>query len=169
MSQLTVQRILNAFHGLFSSLDATDDALLKACTGARFKARVYLSDLATAATAQTATPFFTNDLGCTLSVISAKLIVPIAVTADASNKMTCTLTKVDATGLNPATVAAATTDLAGGSLVAHLPKLLAPTVANAALPSGWTLHAAVSKAGSGVAFTAATSQAYLEVVLEVSA
>lgn len=168
MSQLSVQRILNAIHGLFSSLDATDDTLLKWCTGSRFKARVYLSDLATAGTAQTATPFFTNDMGLNLTVISAKLIVPIAVTAGGSNNMTCTLTKVDAAGINGATVAAATTDVAGGSLVAHVPKALTLTAANTTLLSGWTLHAAVSKASSGVAFTAATSQAYLEVVLEVA-
>lgn len=167
MGQLTPYRIINAIKGLFSGLDTTDESLLKYCTGTRFKVRVYISDLATAGTAQTATSFFTNDYGCSLRFISAKLFVPIAVTADATNKMTCTLAKVDAAGINSATVAAYTSDVAGGSLVAHLPKALTQTDANITILSGWALTIAVSKAASGVAFTAATSQGYVEVTLEV--
>ena len=165
MAQLTAQRILGGIYGLFSGLDATDELMLKNLM-TRKKARVYLSDLATAGTAQTETGFFVNDTGVSLRVVSAKLVVPIAVTANASNNMTCTLTKRDAAGVNPAVVATATSDVAGGSLVAFLPKVLTNTVANVVVADGWVLTALVSKAGTGVAIAAATSQAYLEVLLE---
>ncbi len=168
MSQLTGTSIKKAILGLFSGLDSTDEALLNNLL-TRVKARCYLSDLATAGTAQTETGFFVNDTGCTLRLITAKLIVPIAVTADATDKNTTTLTKRDAAGINNAVMATSVTDVAGGSLVAFLPKVLTNTVANTALPDGWVLTALVSKAGNGKAFTAATSQAYLEVLLEPEA
>lgn len=166
MGQLTGSRIVNAIKGLFSGLDDTDGLLLKYVTKTRFKVRVYVSDVATAGTAQTATPFFTNDMGLTLRVVAANFFTPIAVTANASNNLTCTLTKVDSAGINPATVGAYTSDVAGGSTVAFVPKALTLTSANQSLPSGSGLHIAVSKAASGVAFTAATSQGYVEVTLD---
>ena len=43
---------------------------------------------------------------------------------------------------------------------------LTTTAANVVLASGGALHFAVSKGGTGVAFAAATSQAYIEVTLE---
>lgn len=166
MGQLTATRIVNAIKGLFSGLDSTDEVLLKYVTKTRFKVRVYVSDLATAGTAQTATPFFTNDLGCSLKVVAVNLIVPIAVTAHASNNMVATVAKVDSAGANSATIASYTSDIAGGSLTAFVPKGLTLTAANQTLLSGWTLNAAVAKGASGVAFTAATSQAYIEVTLD---
>lgn len=165
MAQLTASRIMGAIYGLFSGLDATDETLLKNLMY-RKKARVYLSDLATAGTAQTETGFFVNDTGVTLRLVSAKLIVPIAVTAADATAVTFTITKRDAAGINNAIVSTCTTNLAGGSLVAFLPKVLTNTVANVAIATGWTLTALASKAAGGTAFTAATSQAYVEVLLE---
>ncbi len=93
-------------------------------------------------------------------------MVPVAVTASAADYVTFTITKRDAAGINNAVVATCLTDVAGGSLVAHLPKVLTNTVANVALLNGWGLTALAAKASSGTAFTAATSQAYIEVLLE---
>lgn len=165
MAQLTATKIMGAIYGLFSGLDATDETMLKNVLYRR-KARVYLSDLATAGTAQTETGFFINDTGVSLRVVSAKLIVPIAVTAADATKITFTVTKRDAAGINNAVVATCATDLAGGNLVAFLPKVLTNTVANVVLLNGWTLTALAAKTGAGTAFTAATSQAYIEVLLE---
>lgn len=166
MAQLTASGIKKALTKFFSALDSTDDDLVSTTTKFRWKERVYVSDLATAGTAQTATAFWSNELGCNVRVVAAKLITPIAVTANASNNLTATLTKVDSAGINPATVAAYTSDVAGGSTVAFVPKALTLTVANVIVPNGSGLHIAVSKGGTGVAFTAATSQAYVEVTLE---
>lgn len=166
MGQLNATRIKNAIWGLFSRLDQTDEDLLSYVSGLRFKIRGDITDGGTAGTAQTATPFFTNDFGCNLRVKAVKLMTPVAVTANGTNNLTCTLTKVDAAGSNPATVAAYTSDVAGGSTVAHVPKALTLTSTNIVIPNGWSLHIAVSKASAGVAFAAATSQAYIEVTLE---
>jgi hypothetical protein len=165
MAQLTASRIMGAIYGLFSGLDATDEEMLKQVLYYK-KARVYLSDLATAGTAQTETGFFVNDTGVSLRLVSAKLIGPIAVTAADATMITFTVTKRDAAGINPAVVATASTNLAGGSLVAFLPKVLTKTVANAVILNGWGLTVLASKTGAGTAFTAATSQAYIEVTLE---
>ncbi len=165
MGQLSGSRIVNAFIGLFSKTDTTDEALLRALV-TRQKVRVYLTDGGTAGTAQTATAFFTNDFGTSMRVISAKLITPVTVTAHASNTATVTLDKVDSAGSNAATVAAYTSDVAGGTTTAFVPKALTTTDANLTLLSGWTLRIAASKAASGVALGAATSQAYVEVILE---
>lgn len=168
MGQLNGSKIYKAIKGLFSALDSTDESLLKAIHY-QHKVRVYVSDLATAGTAQTATPFYTNDTGGNMRVISCKLIVPIAVTANATTNMTATVAKVDAAGSNSATIASYTSDVAGGSLTAFVPKALTLTAANVVVANGWTLNAAVSKGSTGVAFTAATSQAYIEVILEPEA
>lgn len=168
MGQLSATSIFNAIKGLFSSLDSTDATLLKN-TLYRQKVRVYVTDGGTAGTAQTATAFFTNDLGCNLRVVSAKLIVPVAVTGHDTNNATFTLSKVDADGTNAATVAARTSNVAGGNYTAFKPVDLTLTEANAVVASGWSLRIAVSKASSGVAIAAATSQAYIEVTLEPEA
>lgn len=165
MSQLTASGIMKAIYGLFSGLDSTDEALLKNNIYRR-KARVYLSDLATAGTAQTETGFFVNDTGGNIRVISAKLIVPIAVAASDTVCATFTVTKRNASGGGAAVVATATTNVAGGALTAFLPKGLTLTVANVVVADGWTLTALASKLSTGTAFTAATSQAYIEVLYE---
>lgn len=165
MAQLDGTRILNALYGLFSKLDSTDEATVKSVIHQR-KVRVQITDGGTAGTAQTATPFFTNDTGVSLRVVSAKLMTPVAVTANGSTNVTVTLTKVDAAGSNAATVAAYTSDVAGGSTVAHVPKALTNTNANVVLLNGWTLHIAASKASTGVAIASATAQAWVEVILE---
>lgn len=166
MGQLNATRIFNAVKGLFSGLDSTDDDLLKYALGLRWKERVYITDGGTAGTAQTATAFWTNDLGTNVRLISAKLVTPVTATAHASNTATVTVAKVDATGANAATVAAYTSDIAGGTATAFVPKELTRTVGNVVVASGWTLHVAASKAATGVAIAAATSQAYVEVTLE---
>lgn len=175
MSQLTGNKIFAAFIAFFSPLKAsftdTADADLVANTYARLHIQADATDGGTAATAQTATTFFTNDTGGNLDTNSAVFITPVAVTADATNNLTVTLSKVDAAGANATTVATYTSDLAGGSTVAHVPKAMTiSTVAGArVLAPGWSLRWAVSKASSGVAFAAATSQAYLQAKLEPTA
>lgn len=165
MAQLTATRIFNAIAGLFSSLDSTDSTLLKN-TMWRQKVGVHVTDGGTAATAQTATAFFTNDLGTTVRATKVTIKVPVAVTAGDTNNATVTVTKVDAAGSNSATVATLTTNTTQGNLTAFVAYELDITEANQDIADGWTLRVAVSKASSGVAIAAATSQAYVEVTLE---
>jgi len=177
MGQLDASKIVKALKGLFSVTDTpsttTDADLVMFTSGARRKIKVSVTDGGTAGTAQTATSFFTNDFSTNIRIISAKLITPVAVTANDTNYGTATLDKVDATGANAATIAASSTQTSGsggsGSLTAHVPFTLPKTVANVILPSGWTLRIAVSKTGTGVAIAAATSQAYVEVIFECEA
>jgi len=164
MPQLTGTRILNALVSFFSPVDATDQAMVEAVYGS-VRALADVTDGGTAGTAQTATTFFNNDTTAPLFVRTATLTTPVAVTANASNNLTITLDRVDAAGLNPVTIGTYTSDVAGGATVAHLPKaLVLSTVAGAIqVPAGWSLRVAVSKAGTGVAFAATTSQAYIQV------
>jgi hypothetical protein len=163
MGQLNPTRILNALKGLYSALDASDELLLQWVTDARRKEKTSVTDGGTAATAQTATPVWTNDTGANVLVTALALTTPVAVTANASNNLTCTVDRVDAAGANATTIGVYTSDVAGGSTVAHVPKALTLTAANVVVPAGGTIRVAVSKGGTGVAFAAATSQAYINV------
>jgi hypothetical protein len=165
MGQLNGTGILKGLFGLFSVLDDTDRTLVKD-TLYRQTVHVHVTDGGTAGTAQTATPFFTNRTDANLRVVSATVKTPVAVTGGDTNNATFTIAKVDADGTNAATVASRTTNVAGGNYTAFKPVALTLTAANVVIPPGWSLHAAVSKASSGVAIAAATSQAYVEIVLE---
>lgn len=169
MGQLNGTRLLNAIVAFFSPTDDTDRALV-ADTYGKIRTECSITDGGTAGTAQTATTFWTNDTGgpVTLDVKSAtdsggNLITPVAVTAHASNNLTLTVDRVDAAGSNATTMATYTSDVAGGSTVAGVPKALTPsgTAGNITVPAGWSVRVAVSKASSGVAMAAATSQAYV--------
>lgn len=169
MGQLNGTRLLNALVAWFSPTDDTDRALVGDTYG-KVRPRLHVTDGGTAGTAQTATTFWTNDTGgpMTLDVKSATdsggvFITPVAVTANASNNLTLTVDRVDAAGANATTMATYTSDVAGGSTVAGVPKMLTPsaTAGNITVPAGWSVRVAVSKGGTGVAMAAATSQAYV--------
>jgi hypothetical protein len=173
MGQLNGNRIFSAFVALFSpsrttGFNDTTDQDLVANTYGRIRTEVYLTDGGTAATGQTATPFWTNDTGGNVLLSDAKIMTPVAVTANASNNVTFLLEKVDAAGINPVTLATYTSDVAGGSTVAHVPKALTNSVVAGALTiaSGFSLRITATKGGTGVAIATATSQAYLTVKLE---
>lgn len=167
MAQLTARRIINALTSLFAAHDATDEALVKYCVGGRRIEKVRLFDAATAGTAMTTTNFFRNATGGSLRIVSAYVVAPVAVAADNTDYVTFTLAKVDPAGANAATVASGDSRAASlNALAANAPEALTLTVANVVLLDGWSLTAAVAKAGAGKAITAATSDAYLYVVLE---
>jgi hypothetical protein len=167
MGQLSARRIYDALASLFSSLDATDRVLLERTLNGRKIERVRLFDAATAGTAMTTTGFYTNNTGGNLRVTRAWVVTPVAVTTGETDFVTFTLAKVDSAGANAATVASGATNAASlGALVANTPEALALTVANVVIADGWTLTAAVAKAASGKAITAATSDAYLYVELQ---
>lgn len=162
MGQLSGTRILNAFINFFSALDDTDRALV-ADTYGKPRISAYVTDGGTAATAQTATTFWTNDTGGPVTLDAGYFFTPVAITADATNNLTLTVSRVDAAGANATTIATYTSDVAGGSTVAGVPKPLVPsgTAGNITIPAGWSVRVAVAKAASGVAMAAATSQAYV--------
>ena len=122
MAQLTGARIMNALSGLLSGLDDTDRALLKKMLGVSFKVRVALGDRGATATSVGATPFFTNDTGATLKVTAAKLLSPVTIAPGATDNVVFAITKVDSAGANSATVASHTSDVAGGTATADVPK-----------------------------------------------
>ncbi len=166
MGQLNTTRIWNALKGLFSTLDATDEAILKKSIWQQ-TVNTEIHDSATAGTAFTATALWYNNLGFDVKVTAARATAPIAVTANATNFATFTVARIDAAGANSANVATFATDtVTTDDMVANVPKTMTLTDANVVIPAGFTLVVAVAKASSGVAITAATSRAKVEVDLE---
>lgn len=149
--------------GMFDGI-ATANALVSLLIDKR--PRVDITDGGTAATAVTESPV-TQVSGPAL-LTAATFTAPIAVTADATNRLTVTVSKRTAGGA--ATVMATGTTTAGGlgSLTAFVPVTIPlSTVAGAvALANGDEITVLVSKQGSGVAFAAATSFATVELRLE---
>lgn len=169
MSQLTGVRIFNAIKGLFSSLDSTDELMLKRILGVRFKARVPIGDAGATATSVGATPFFTNDSGLSVRVVAAKLMAPVTIAPGATHNCAFVLDKVDSAGSNAATIASYTSDVAGGTATADVPKALSVvggTSTVAVVADGWTLRAAATKGGSGVPIAEATAAGTIEVTME---
>ncbi len=153
MSQLTGVRIFNAIKGLFSSLDSTDELLLKRMLGVRFKVPVLIGDQGATATSAAAIPFFTNDTGVSLRVVEANLLAPVTIAPGATDNVAFVLSKVDSAGSNAATVASYTSDVAGGTATADVPKamtVVGGTSTVATIADGWTLRIAATKGASGV-------------------
>lgn len=166
MAQLTAERIKNAVIQNTGSLDSTDETMLKNLLFRRVE-KVRLFDAATAGTAMTTSAFWKNTTGVTMRVVSAYVVAPVAVAADNTDYVTFTLAKVDAAGANAATVFSGDSRAASlNGLAANAAEALTVTAANQDIADGWHLTAAVAKAGAGKAITAATSDAYLIVVLE---
>ncbi len=169
MAQLTGNRIFNAIKGLLSGLDSTDEALLKKALGLQFKVRVALGDRGATATSAPATPFFTNDTGVSLRVVAAKLLAPRQIAPGATDNVAFVVDKVDSAGSNSATIASYTSDVAGGTATADVPKELAVvggTSTVATVASGWTLRAAATKGASGVIISDGEAPCIVEVTLD---
>lgn len=166
MAQLTQSRIFNALVGLFSATDATDQDLIKTSMWRKqIKARVH--DAATAGTAYTETFAWRNDTGGSVKVISGYAVTPIAVTAHGTNYATFLAYQRTSAGASQATIATFATDtVTTDDMVAHAPKAMTLTDANVVVPAGSVITVAVTKAASGVALTAATSDAYIVLVVE---
>lgn len=169
MSQQTGARIANAIYGLMSGLDETDRLLLKRILGLRFKTRVALGDRGATATSAGATPFFTNDSDVSVRVIAAKLLSPVTIAPGATNNVVFAVDKVDSAGSNSATVASYTSDVAGGTATADVPKALTVvggTSTVATIASGWTLRASATKGASGVIISDGEAPCIVEVTME---
>lgn len=166
MGQLNQNRIVNAFMSLFSATDATDQDLVKTTlVRKQIKARVH--DAATAGTAWTETFVWRNDTGGSVKVVSAHAVTPIAVTANGSNYASFLAYQRTSAGASQATIATFATDtVATDDMVAHAPKEMTLTNANVVVPAGGVITAAVTKTGTGVALTAATSEASIILVVE---
>lgn len=165
MAQLTASGIAKAAYGLFSGLDATDEALLKNLL-LREQVTCRLFDAATAGTAMTETAFWRNSSGANKRVISTHVVAPIAVANGDTHFVTFTLSK--RAGAGAAVVVATGTSKAASlnALVAFVPEALTATASAVVIPDGSVLTALVSKDGNGLAITAATSDAYMIVLLE---
>lgn len=125
------------------------------------------SDAATAGTAVTETVH--ANVQRAGKVVAAKLSAPIAVTANDTNYATVTVSKRTGAG-GAVVIASRTTQITGGSgnIVAFVPVTLTLTAANQLLAAGDVLTVAVTKTGSGVALTAATSNINVTVDVEES-
>lgn len=168
MAQLTAERIKNALTSLFGSLDDTDVTKMKKLM-LRGHAEGHFTDGGTAGTAQTATAFWVNDTGEDVKVTSLKFVTPVAVTADGSNYGTVTVAHRTSAGASATTIATFATDtVTTDDLVAFAPKDLTTliTAGNDIVPAGGVVTVALSKTGTGVAFAAATSQAYVAIEYE---
>ena len=162
MAQLTASSIFNALIGLFSALDSTDVALLKK-TLWRKVVKIDCHDSATAGTAFTKSHLWYNDTGASARVTLARATAPIAVTANATNYATFLVTKLDSAGANGATVATFATDtVTTDDMTAFVAKTMTLTDANVIVPAGYYLVGEITKTASGVALTAATSRATIE-------
>lgn len=164
MAQLTASKIIGAIKGLFSSLDATDTSLL---TNMLLfdQLEAHVTDGGTAGTAQTETFVYQNTTGTNQQVTGITACSPVAITGDNTNNATFTVTKRDNAGINNVVVGTITTNVAAGNWTAFLPKALALTAANVVVPNGSVLTVLVSKAGTGVAIGAATSQSRVQIQL----
>lgn len=91
-----------------------------------------------------------------IEIVSVHYTPDGAVTADAANNATITFSKRDGAGGGATSLATYTSDVAGGSLTAHVPKALtmAATVADRQLAAGAVLTEAITKGGTGVALQA---------------
>ncbi len=169
MAQLTGSRIFNAIKGLFVTLDSTDELMVKRILGVRQKIRIPMSDGGATATSVAATQFFTNDQAMSLKVVAANLFTPVTVAPGATDNCAFVLEKVDSAAGNAATIASYTSNVAGGTATAYVPKALTVvggTSTVAVVASGWSLRAKATKGASGVPFGAATAPAYLEVTID---
>lgn len=166
MGQLNGDMINKAASKLFSSLDNADDQLVRNLL-VRQKCETTVSDGGTAGTAQTETPFWTNHTTGPVAVLAARVITPVAVALNAGNFVTFTVTRRDAAGGNALVVATLTT--AATTINAFTPTLLPLTAGNIVVPAGGCLTVLASKAGTGVAISAATSQCIVEVLYEGTA
>lgn len=166
MAQLTAERIKNALVQNLGSLDSTDEAMLKALLFRRVE-KVALTDGGTAGTAVTTTTFWKNTTGVLQRVVAVYVVAPVNVAADGTDFVTFTLAKTDSAGANATTVASATTIAASlNGLAAGVPEAITVTGAAQDVAIDGHLTVAVAKAASGKAIAAATSSAYLLVVLE---
>lgn len=166
MAQLTAERIKNALTKDFSALDSTDDTMVKNLLFRRVE-KVRLFDAATAGTAMTTTAFYKNTTGVLQRVVAVYVVAPVVVAADNTDYVTFTLAKTDSAGANATTVASADTRAASlNALAANVPEAITVTGSAQDVAIDGHLTVAVAKAGSGKAITAATSDAYLIVVLE---
>lgn len=162
MGQLSATSILNAIYGLFSALDDTDKTLLRKELYVK-KVSVDCHDSATAGTAFTKSPIWYNDTGASARVVAARAIAPVAVTANATNFATFLVSRLDSAGGNAATVATFATDtVTDDNMVANVAKDMTLTAANVIVPAGSYLVGEITKTASGVAVTAATSRARIE-------
>jgi hypothetical protein len=142
--------------------------------------RVYITDGGTAGTAQTETAFASLESSpAQWKVISATLMVPVAITANGSNLASIFLNKrtITAGAAGAAVVVASlttnTTDPVLGTNAAAFvgyAMTLSATAANLLLSATATtfdvMTANVTKTGTGVAIAAATSQAYIDVLVQ---
>lgn len=78
------------------------------------------------------------------------------ITADATNNATVTVKWRDSAAANPVTVAAYTSDVAGGSVTQGAPKAFTLTAANVVVAAGGSLTLTIAKGGSGVVVRAGT-------------
>ncbi len=167
MAQLDATRIFNAFKGLLSGLDSTDEALIKRVLGIQFTKEVAVTDGGTAATAVGVTPAWVNDLGCNVQVVSAAFVGSTAVNPNATNYATVTVKQYESTGTTATSIGAWASDVAGGTASARVAKALTLTAANVIVANGAMLTVDVAKtATTGVAIATATAPSIVKIVLE---
>ncbi len=123
---------------------ASADSMAADTTAAQFVARV-----PTGSTWRVVEAHFTSHTGGTI-------------TADATDTVTITLEKADGAGGSATAVAAYTSNVAGGSLAALVPKALTVTASAATLTAGQILDFKIAKGGSGKVVPAGQ----LDVVIE---
>lgn len=154
-----VEQGKSALIGSFQNMAAADSAsLVNGNLFSRTISRAFAN--ATAGTAVTESAF--EDVRRGGIVRSVVVVAPIAVTADAANIATILVQKRTITaGVAGAAVTIATIStitVTGVSLVAFVPLVVPITAANAVVGATDVLTYSVTKGGTGVALTAATSE-----------
>lgn len=163
MGQLSTTSIFKAIAGLFSSLDSTDETLLKNVI-LRNDAVGYFTDGGTAGTAQTETAFWVNDTGNPVKITSVKVVTPVTAATNGSNFATITVAYRLSDGSGATTIGTRATSSV--SLTAFTPAAVSITAGNDVVPAGGIVTVAMAKSGTGVAVAAATSQAYCKIQWE---
>ena len=170
MSQLTGTRIANALYGLMSGLDATDRTLIEKVLGGRFKVKVDVGDGGSSAQSVTNKHVWYNGLGVSVRAIAGNLFAPVTIAPGATHNVAFVLESVNADNSATATVAGYTSNVAGGTATANVPKALTVTggtSTSAVIPSGYSLIISATKGASGVLIGDTATPSVVEVELEL--
>lgn len=170
MAQLDGKRIANALYGLMSGLDATDRTLVKKILGARFKVKADVGDGAATATSVTDKFVWYNDLGISVRAVAAKLFAAVTIAPGATDNCSFVVESTSADNSATATIAAYTSNVAGGTATKGVAKDLSITGGTstaAVIPAGYAVIVSATKGGSGVLIGGAQTPSVVELEFEI--
>lgn len=147
------EKIRNQFAGMVHTIDTDSTTVMNAVRQMNYRRLVYVKAAADAMASTTTSAQFVARVptGMTWRVVEAHFTSHTGgtITADATDTVTITVEKADGAGGSATAVAAWTSNVAGGSLAALVPKALTVTGSASTLTAGQILDFTIAKGGSG--------------------